>query len=525
MTERTLAATGTSWALACPHHLATDAGAEAFRAGGNAIDAALAAAVTLAVVYPQACGVGGDLFALVQHPEGQITAVNASGAAPMGVDVEGLRRAATDIPRFGPHAVTVPGAVSGWGELHHLGARLDFPRAFERAIALAQEGVPVARSVARSAAGKAERLLADPGIAAVFFRDGTPLTEGDVLLQPALAATLCAIADDGPKALYGGEVGERFATGLRALGSPMVVEDLVRHKVELMPPLSGRYRDLDVTVVPPNSPGFVMLEILAAVERLGIDPDPMGPDAPSFALAVRAAGLDRDRHNADPHFTRVPVGTLLDDGHIAALCDAVRNGALEPAGPYAGGDTIALVAADAEGWAVSLIQSMSDGFGAGILEPATGIIAHNRGALFSLDPSSPNGLAGGKRSAHTLMPVLVHRADRLVAVTGTMGGFAQPQINAMNLIRAFDLGLDPAAAIDAPRWLVGGVDRQTERHFVDAEARVPEAVTGSLAAAGFDIHPLSDRDEATGQAHVIVAGGGAFEAATDPRADGGAAAG
>lgn len=520
MDDRPLAGRGSRFALATPHAHATEAGRAAFAAGGNAIDAALAAATTLAVVYPHMCGVGGDLFALVQEPDGRTIALNASGAAPAGVDPDRVRREHGAMPAHGPLTITVPGAVSGWALLAERWSRLGLARALEPAIAAAREGVPVARSLAGSLAEDEDRLRADPGLAAVFFPDGGPLGEGEPFADHALADTLEALREHGPGALYGGSVGERLVEGLRALGSPMTLADLARHEPELDSPLIGRYRDLHVRVVPPNSQGFVLLEILAAVELLGLHPDPLGPDAAALAEVFRATAADRDRHNADPRFARVPVGGLLDEGHLAGLAEQVRERGRPRSARGPRGDTIALVAADAEGWAISLIQSLYDGFGSGIREPSTGIICHNRGSAFVLDPEHPNVLAGGKRPAHTLMPVLVHRDGHLAAVSGSMGGGAQPQINAMSLLRAFDLGMEVGEVLAAPRWLVGGMELHAGRS-VEVESRVPASVVGALADAGFDPRILGPLDEGVGHAHLIrVADDGAFEVATDPRADG-----
>jgi gamma-glutamyltranspeptidase len=217
------------------------------------------------------------------------------------------------------------------------------------------------------------------------------------------------------------------------------------------------------------------------------------------------------------------VGTLLDEGHIAALCDEVRASPVD-VGPQGVGDTIALVTADGDGRAVSLIQSLSSGFGSGILEPSTGIICHNRGSAFSLDAESPNVLAGGKRPAHTLMPVLVHQYQRLVAATGAMGGGGQPQINFQDLVRAFDLGMDPGAAVSAPRWLMGGMDLHPGRS-VELEAGVPTWVRDAFERSGFALTLLGEWDDGVGHAHLIrMAEDGTLVAATDPRADGDVAA-
>jgi gamma-glutamyltranspeptidase len=520
-------ASGGRWAVASPHTLATEAGAVAFDRGGNALDAAAAAAITLAVVYPHMCGVGGDLFALVQQPAGDAVAVNASGRAPSAADPRAAVVAGNGrMPERGPHTVTVPGAVSGWRILHELGGELPWSELFTQAIALAYGGVAVPRSLAEVIGG-ADGPTADEPLAAVFAPGGVRLVEGDLLLQAALGATLQAIAAEGPATLYGGEVGRRYADGLRSAGVPIGIEDLAAHRADLGSPLRARYRDLDVLVHPPNSQGFVLLEILRVLERIELDPDPFGPDAGRLALVMQAAARDRDLHLADPDRMLVHPSTLLDDGHLAALADEVRergqpsspSGAAEPTG-----DTIALVTADAEGRAVSLIQSLFYGFGSGILEPDTGIVAQNRGGCFTLEAGHPNRMAPGARPAHTLMPVLVQGNGALRATAGSMGGYGQPQINAFNLIRAFDLGMSPAEAVAAPRWLVEGLDRGTGTPTVQVDAGVPEEARAALRHSGFGVEP-TEADEPLGHAHMIRVVAGGFEAGSDPRADGGALAG
>jgi len=520
------AASGARWAIATPHTLATQAGAEAFERGGNAIDAALAAAATLAVVYPHMCGVGGDLFALVQRPDGAVTAVNSSGRAPAAADADRVREVTGGhvMPARGPYSVTVPGAAAGWRALHGQGAALDWTTAFERALVHAREGAPVAAGLAETLA-EDPALAEDPGMAALFFPGGSPLGTGATFAQPALAATLTAIATEGPDVLYRGEVGRRYAAGLAAAGVPIVPGDLEAHRADLLPPLRGRYRDLDVSVVPPNSQGFVLLQALALVERLGIDPDPFGPDAPILARIFSTTAADRDRHLADPARMVVHPSTLLDDGHLAGLADEVRTGG-EPEMPRSpSGDTIALVTADTEGHAVSLIQSLFDGFGSGILEPSTGIVAHDRGGCFTLEPGHPNELRGGARPAHTLMPALVHREGRLAGVAGTMGGYAQPQINAMTVIRSFDLAMEPGDAVATPRWLVNGMDPSSETPAVTVEADVPTATTEALREGGFEVDTVGVRDGSVGHAHLIRVTEGGLAAGSDPRADGSAMAG
>ncbi len=530
MTERQLAGRGSRYAIATPHTAATAAGRAAFETGGNAIDAALAAATTLAVVYPHMCGVGGDLFALVQRPEGDVVAVNSTGVSFRGIDPDAVRAAhGSAMPERGPFTATVPGAVGGWWALFRRGAALSWADLFATALAHARDGVPVAHSLADTLAwGVGQGFPADPGLAGVFFPDGIPLAEGAMLHQPALATTLAMVATEGPAALYGGEVGRRFALGLREAGVPIEPEDLEGHEATILPPFVGRYRDLDVRVAPPTSQGFVLLEILAGIERLGIDPDPLGPDAGTLALLFRAASLDRDRHLADPAHMLVHPHTLLDDGHLAALCDEVRTGRPVPveAPPTPQGGTVGLATADADGFAVCLIQSLGPGFGAGILEPSTGIVAQGRGSGFVLDPGHPNALAPRKLPAHTLMPVMAHRQGRLAAISATMGGSAHPQINMMSLVRAFALGRSAAQAVAEPRWLAGAMDPVGPDPFVVAEPGAAERVRGVLEDAGFRVDLLEPLDESVGHAHLITVGpDGTFEAGTDPRADGGVAVG
>lgn len=536
LTQPALEASGRRWAIATPHTAATDSGARAFEADGNAVDAAIAAATTLAVVYPHMCGVGGDLFALVREPDGKVLAFNASGAAPGATDPDAVRSRHRRMPEHGPDSITVPGAVSGWALLHGEGAALPWGHLFRDAIGFAADGVPIAASLHASLTWSADRIRTDPGFRDVFLPDGDVPAEGSMLRQPALASTLRTLSTDGQDALYRGPIGSSYASGLRLAGCPMTEQDLDLHEPELGSPIAGRYADHDVLVVPPNSQGYLLPLILAGVERLGLDPDPLGPDAATLACLFLAASEDRDRHNADPRVSGVRIDSLLDDGHVADVARFARDrleGALgaetgsaaRPASDR-GGDTIALVTADGDGRAVCLIQSLYDGFGSGILEPTTGIVAHNRGACFVLDPGSRNVLAPHKRPAHTLMPSMLVREGRLALVPGTKGGAAQPQINALNVLRVVGMGMSASDALAAPRWTVDGTGPDGDTPFIAAEGRVPPAVREALVSTGLDMQVLSDQDEEAGHAHLIATGDdGVLTAAADPRSDGSAAAG
>jgi gamma-glutamyltranspeptidase len=525
-----VSASGRQWAVATPHPRASDAAARAFQVGGTAVDAALHAATVLAVVSPHMCGAGGDLFALVQNPDGKVVAIDSSGRAPSGADAEALRAGhGTTMPDGGPATVTVPGAVRGWQALHRQGASLPWADAFGVAVAAAADGTPVSRDLAASLARRADDLRNDPGFAASFLADGVPAV-GALLSQPALAATLRTIAEEGADALYRGALAGRLAEGLRSSGVPIADADLAAHAADLVPPLRGRYRDLDVLVSPPPSQGFVLLEALAAIERLEADPDPAGSDVGTLARVVTAASADRDRHLADPDAMALHVSALLEDGHIAALCDSVRAGttphvsSARPGGSPGDGDTIALVAADADGWGVSLIQSLYSAFGSGILEPATGLVLHDRGGCFTLERGHPNELAPGKRPAHTLMPVAIQRDGRLAGLAGTRGGHGQPQIDLMTLVRSFDLGMGPAEAVSAPRWLVGGMEPLLDDPWVLCESDLPESVIEQLSTAGFRIESTGAGDRALGHAMLLRLEDGMLRAASDPRSDAGASA-
>jgi gamma-glutamyltranspeptidase/glutathione hydrolase len=516
-----------SCAIATPHAGATEAGAEAFRSGGSAVDAAVAAAAAVAVAYPHMNSIGGDVIALLRHPDARVEAINGIGGSAAACAVDALRASRGGMPVHGVHAITVPGAVAAWETLVARGARLPWPTLLEAAIAHARDGVVVTPGVATALAEDAPALAQDAGMAALFFPGGRPLAVGDRLRQPALARTLEAIARDGARALYAGDVGTTLVDGLRALGSPLTRADFAAHATECTTPLRADFGGHTIVTSPPPSQGHVLLELLGALAEIGDVPDLLRRDAALLTALFEATTADRDRHLADPRVVPVPLDRLLSRAHarrlLAAARERVAGGSGEPeltASPT--GDTIAIVAADDEGCAVSLIQSIFHSFGARILEPRTGILLHNRGAFFSLDASSPNCLAPGKRPAHTLMPVLVERGRDLVGVHGTMGGKAQPQIHAQLLLQLRD-GATPAAAIAAPRWVVGGLDVGDPRDLVLAERRADGDAAQALAAAGWPIRDLPAFDESVGHAQLIRRSpDGEIDAASDPRADGAA---
>ena len=518
----------TAAAVAAPHRWATDAGVGSLRAGGNAVDAALAAAICTTVVYPHNTAVGGDLIALVRTPDGEIRCVNGSGPAPRGRTLDDvLARHGDQMPITGIDTVTVPGAVAGWEAVHRSGARLPWQDHFSAALEAAGSGVPVARSLAGALGRHRQAVAADPGMSAVFAPGGSPLREGDTLRQPALAETLRELSRGGPEVLYGGPVGDALTTTLREQGSAMSLSDLSAFEAQVTQPLGQPFGDHTVWTSPQNTQGFLLLEVLGAVHALGRPmPDLLGADAAVLARLFAEASQDRRRLIGDPGFGAPDVGEVLEPAQLRAMAlraiDRSRTRSADEAGvPEAGGDTVAVVAADSEGYAACVIQSVFHSFGAGILDPLTGILLHNRGSFFSVDPRSPNCFAPGKRPGTTLMPVMVTRHDRdLALVCGTMGGKGQPQIHTQVLLRMFT-GADPVEAVRAPRWIVGGLSVGQNEETVHVEADVPPQVVAALAAADIPHETLPPRSESTGHAQLIARDEhGTLSVASDERADG-----
>jgi len=510
-------------AVATPHYLATLAGTAVLGGGGNAMDAAVAANLVLGVVAPYSCGIGGDCFALVWDGTA-LHGYNGSGRAPAAATPEavldrigtsGPRRGAAQpptMPRAGPLPITVPGAVDAWfALLDRFGSR-PFAALAEPAIAYAAGGFPLtAAGAARIAAGRP----ADPGWGAwdaVYGRAGP----GVRLRQTDLARTLRTVAAEGPDAFYRGDVGAEAAAHVRRIGGLLDRSDLAAHRGEWVEPLEGRYRDLTVAELPPNSQGSAALLALHLLDRAG----PLPPDGPErhhrLIEAVATALAERDAHLTDPAHMRLPPAVLADPARaerIAAGGDHL--GRVGGAARGAGGDTAYLCAADASGLCVSLIQSNYNGFGSGVTVPGLGINLHNRGAYFSLDPGHVNVLAPGKRTLHTLMPALARRAGRPWLVFGTMGADGQLQTQVQLLARLVDDGADPAVALAAPRWVVDPGD-----FSVAIEDRFPVDVLDGLRRRGHRLVTIGPFDDLMGHAHVIRIDGDGLTAASDPRCEG-----
>lgn len=507
-------------ALATPHALATEAGMRAYRDGGTAIDAAVVAAAVLTVVYPHNVALGGDLIALVRTPDGDVRCVNASGWSGRGVDVDEVRRRCGDwLPTRGADTVTVPGGVRGWETLRTFGSRLGWAETLAAAEEVARTGVPVAPSLAGHLADSENAdLFGLADFDGVFHPGGRPLAVGDVLTQPALAATFAALGAAGPDAFYAGGLAARSVDYLRGNGSVLDADDFAAFRPEIVEPLSATFGALTVLTSPPNTHGFLLLRALRALDELGVA-DPLGRGLGRLMRIFHRGNALRHERLADPRFTDLDVTALLKDG----LADVTAVGAAGTGhAPVARGDTVGIAAADDRGYAVSLIQSVYHAFGSGLIDPETGILFHNRGTSFSLDAASPNVLAPRKRPAHTLMPVLTTEGGAVRHVLATMGGQAQPQILAQVLLRALD-GADAQAAVSGPRAAVGvQIDGETA-DSVTVEADVPADAVDAVAAEGLLPWPVPVHTEALGQANVVFADrSGALVAASDPRADGAA---
>lgn len=505
-------------------HLASSAGVDVLRRGGSAADAAVAASAVLAVTAPHLCGMGGDLFALV-HAAGDLVpaALNASGRAGSGADPDRLRaQGHTSMPFHGDvRSAPVPGCVDGWLALHERFGRLPLGDVLTAAIRYAADGFPASPLLAA-----AQPLL--HGVAgADDLLDPRPLRAGARVRRPGVALALAAIVEHGRRGFYEGA----FGSGLLELGGGEYAEgDLRRPLADWVEPLRATAWGHDLWTIPPNSQGY--LTLLGARIADGL-PLPDDPDDSAWAHllveAARAAGHDRPtvlHEDAD-------VAALLGGDEVdrrRGLVDGDHRSAL--ATPVAGGGTMHLCAGDADGGAVSLIQSNASGFGSLVFEPATGIGLHNRGIGFTLEPGHPAGYGPGRRPPHTLSPAMVTTTGgRLRAAIGTMGGDSQPQILLQVLCRWLRHGESPGAAITAPRFVLSGRTGfdtwLTPEPTVQLEADAPPAWADGLRERGHDVVVTeADAAHGFGHAHLLaVAADGGWAGAADPRALIGAATG
>lgn len=516
---------GFNGAVATSQPLAAQAGLRMLMDGGNAVDAALAAAATLNVVEPMSTGLGGDAFALVYWAkERRVYALNASGRAPYAATAEAYAARGLDaMPERGILAVTVPGAPAGWADLAARFGRLGLDTALAPAIAYAEEGHAVAEYIGELWDRAAPRLQGHPETARVYLPGGRAPRPGQRFVNPDLARSLRALAEEGPEAFYRGEIAQAIAATSQELGGLLTLHDLADHTSTWVEPIWTDYRGYRVWECPPNSQGIAALLALNILQ--GYDLGELGFDsADALHLKMEATKLamtDAARYVADPALAEVPVAGLLSQEYARQRRSEIELARAiqvpQPGEPPRRSDTVYLAAVDGEGNACSFINSLYMGFGSRITVPGTGIVLQNRGALFSLDPAHPNCIAPHKRPYHTIIPALATRDDALAICFGVMGGFVQPQGHVQVLCNIVDHGMGPQAALDAPRFVhQGGNVFHLEPYFADE-------VYADLRARG---HQIPDVEGYFGGGQVILVDpeSGALLAGAEPRNDGAAVA-
>ncbi|HZT96162.1 MAG TPA: gamma-glutamyltransferase [Chloroflexota bacterium] len=504
------------------HYLASQAGVWMLRQGGNAVDAAVTTAATIAVVAPHLNGIGGDVFAQV-WPPGAMSPVglNASGRSSFGATIERVREAGhVTVPLLGPLTITVPGAVSAWAVLlERFGTRRIFD-CIQPAVDYADHGAPVTAKLAGSIARSRSLLERDHSFRAIFFRKGEPLEEGDVFVNRDLGASLREIGTSDGEAMYRGELARLLAKGIQQAGGMITEEDLAAHRPEWVEPLTTEFSGRTVFELPPNCQGITALEMLNLAEELDVArlAHNSAEYVDTLARAMHIAYEDRERYITDPAFFQAPVETLISKPYARRRLSRPAPEALLGKAS----DTIYLCAVDAEGMGVSLIQSLFMGFGSGVMAQGTGIGLQNRGAFFSLDPEHTNSLQPGKRTMHTLIPGMASTGGRLELVFGSMGGDAQPQIHLQMLLNHYVFGMEIQQAIEAPRFVFAPSKDGTSRILL--ESRFPSEVADHLSTLGHDVDIVEGWSSSMGHAQAIRLDRetGLRLGAADPRGDGAA---
>jgi gamma-glutamyltranspeptidase/glutathione hydrolase len=536
--------------VASNHPLATEAGVAILRQGGNAADAYIAAAGTLAVVEPHMSGLGGEGFALVYWAAtGDAVVVNATGRAPMAATPELF---SGGIPVHGPITTITPCLVDGWCEVHRRFGSLPLPTLLESAIYHAREGFAATRTFARYVAEQADALAASPATAASFLPDGALPALGAAIRQPALARTLETLAAGGRDAFYEGEIARALAGWMQRHGGLLDAEDLRHCRCEVQAPIRTAYRGLEVLEAPPNSTGCVLLEELNVAEHFDLAALGASSELPFLAPDVihtlveikKLCFTDRERI-ADTTDAAAVVEELLSKAYAAGLARRIdpgratqrpihapspltgeRWGGGESGRAHNGGETTYLAVADGQGNAMSGIQSINDVFGAAVVAGDTGILLNNRMRYWHLEPGHPNRLAPGKRVRHTMNPPMVLRDGRPYLVLGTPGADAQVQVNLQVLVALLDFGLDPQQAVEMARWqsLQPGTSANWPHDAsgqLVLEDRIPAATRAELARRGHDVQTVGALD---GPCSVNVlrydAITGCWQAGSDPRRDG-----
>ena len=512
------------------HSLAAQSAAAILREGGNAVEAMIAAAATIAVAYPHMTGIGGDAFWLVHEPGKPPRAIDACGPTPAALTPAFYRERGLDaIPVRGPFAAnTVAGTVSGWNLAERLSreewsGRMPLARLLADAIAYAESGVPVTRSQQVNTAAKLGELAHQPGFAGRFLPGGKVPLEGEVFLQRPMGATLRRLAEAGFDDFHRGDLARSIAVELQQVGSPVTLADLESYRAEWKEPLRlDHSRGTLYNMVPPTQ-GVVSLMILGILDRLGLDC--IAAESADYVHAVveatKQAFLVRDRYVTDPRYMTVNPQALLDDTALASLRAGIDMAKARPWGSRtAAGDTVWMGVIDGEGRAVSFIQSIYHEFGSGIVLPNTGINWQNRGCSFSLDERALNALKPGRKPFHTLNPALALLTGGRTMVYGTMGGDGQPQTQAAVFTRYACYGQDLQQSVTAPRWLLGRTWGSMSESL-KVESRFDPSLVQELKRRGHDVEIVGDFDEIVGHAGALVRHpSGVMEGGFDPRSDG-----
>jgi gamma-glutamyltranspeptidase/glutathione hydrolase len=503
-------------AVATSQPLGAQAGLRMLLKGGNAVDAALATAITLTVVEPTMNGIGSDAFALVWDRM-QLHGLNASGRAPKAWTPERFA-GHKSMPVTGWDSATVPGVVSAWAALSARFGRLPFAELFAPAIGYAESGFLLSPTVARQWQTQAPQLMDQPGFAPAFLPGGRAPQAGELFRNPAQARTLQAIAESRGEAFYRGELAHKIAAASHSQGGAMTVEDLAAHQPDWVEPIGGDYRGLRLHEIPPNGQGIAALMALGILSNFDLAQTPVD-SADSMHLqmeAMKLAFADVYRHVADPASMQVSAQDLLDPDYLRRRAALIHRSQAQDFGhgvpPPSG--TVYLTAADASGMMVSYIQSNYTGFGSGVVIPDTGISLHNRGFGFSLEPGHPNRVGPGKRPFHTIIPAFVTREGQPLMSFGVMGADMQPQGHVQIIVRLADYGQNPQAAADGPRWKVFRGRQIALEHAVSAQ------VAAELARRGHQVRHTERWNLEFGAAQLIYRVDGGYVAASEPRRDG-----
>jgi len=522
---------GRNGIVATSQPLATAAGLEMLMLGGNAADAAVAAAASLNVTEPTSTGIGGDMFALYFDADTQqVTALNGSGRAPAALDLAQLARdgITDELPPFHAHTVTVPGACAGWFDLLEKHGSLSMADILVPAIRLASDGFPVAPLTSWFWKRGAGRQLQSAPNGRELTLDGRGPEPGEIFRNPGLARTFSAIAEGGRQAFYEGEIAAAIVAVLKQVGGRMAESDLAEHVSTWETPISADYRGLRVYECPPNGQGLAALLALNILDGFDLAPlASLSTERTHLVIeALRLAFADARWHVADPAFNNIPLDQLLSKGYASTrrnLIDTHHATRTTHHGtPVSSSDTVYLSVVDQWGNACSFINSNYMGFGTGIVPKGWGFTLQNRGHNFSLDPNHPNALAPRKRPYHTIIPAMVTRESdgSLYASYGVMGGTMQPQGHVQVLSALVDDGLDPQSALDLPRFCI---DADESSGRVAIEEGMPDETIAGLEKLGHPIYKVTGYERALfGRGQVILRDPvtGVLCAGSDPRADG-----